>query len=269
MFNNLIRKQLYYIIAILTILLLIICMYKLKEHFGEIKFEVLKKYVVSKEIRDKILDGFKKIHEIFNKNDIFYVIEGGALLGAVRNNKLIPWDDDGDISVWKKDQDKIMSLANEFAKYGYELSDTVHPRVLRLLLDKNKKYPFIDLFLYEQPYPEANNNRIIRCLPENKENINNGIKCDKNSCCYPDHSVTWWWQNSYKLDNLHPRKIYKLNDIEVWGPNNPIPYIVGWYGKEAINTYKFTYSHDENMQDKKEYTFSPREIEEIYNKLYD
>lgn len=268
MLLNLTKKQKYWIIVI-VILIFILSVYNANEKFGEVKFDVLKKYVVKKETRDKILNGFKVIHEIFNKHNIFYVIEGGALLGAVRNNKLIPWDDDGDISVWKKDQDKIMSLASEFDKYGFVLSDTVHPRVLRLLLDKQKQYPFIDLFLYEPPYQESNNNRVVRCLPENKEDINNGVTCDKNSCCYPDRSVDWWWKNSYNVNDLFPRKIYKLNDIEVWGPNNPIPYIKGWYGEDAVNTYTFTYSHDENWQDKKEYTFSPREIEEIYNKLYD
>ena len=237
-----------------------------KEHFTESKFDILKKYIVPKETRNTIIKGYKVLHDIFEKNDIFYIIEGGTLLGAVRNEKLIPWDDDGDVSVWKKDQEKIMSLVNEFSKYGYLLSDTIHPRVLRVVLDKEKKYPFIDLFLYDDPDPNDNNNKLVRCLPQNNEDINIGITCNKNQCCYPDRSVSWWWKNSYSVDDIFPRKLYKVDNIELYGPNNPIPYIEGWYGKEAINTYKFT--HDHNGENKQEYTFTPKEIEDIYAKLY-
>jgi phosphorylcholine metabolism protein LicD len=257
------------LILVFIIFLLIIggiCYFLYKEHFTETKFDILKKYIVPKEIRNKILEGYKVLHNIFEKNNIFYIIEGGTLLGAVRNEKLIPWDDDGDVFVWKKDQKKIMTLVDEFSKYGYLLSETIHPRVLRVILDKEKNYPFIDLFLYDDPDVDDNNNKVIRCLPKNVEDLPNGITCNKNQCCYPDRSVTWWWQNSYSVDDIHPRKLYKVNDIELWGPSNPIPYIEGWYGKDALNTYKFT--HDHNGENKKEYTFTPEEIEDIYAKLY-
>ena len=248
------------------IFLLLFIYFLCYEYNKENKFDILKKYIVSKETRNIILKGYKVLHEIFEKNNIFYIIEGGTLLGAVRNEKLIPWDDDGDISVWKKDQEKIMSLVNEFAKHGYLLSETIHPRVLRVVLDKKKNYPFIDIFLYDDPNPNDNNNRIVRCLPKNNEDIKNGITCNKNQCCYPDRSIDWWWKNSYTVNDIHPRKLYKVNDIYLYGPNNPIPYIEGWYGKEALNTYKFT--HDHNGENKQEYTFTPKEIEDIYANLY-
>ena len=106
-----------YSILIFIIFLLIVsyicyCCYSLyKEHFTESKLDILKRYIVPVETRNIILKGYKALHEIFEKNNIFYIIEGGTLLGAVRNEKLIAWDDDGDVSVWKKDQAKIMSLA--------------------------------------------------------------------------------------------------------------------------------------------------------------
>ena len=37
------------------------------------------------------------IHHILTTNGIRYWIDGGTLLGAVRNEGLIPWDDDGDL----------------------------------------------------------------------------------------------------------------------------------------------------------------------------
>lgn len=255
-----------YYILILVLLICILYYFISREYFTETKFDVLKKYIVPTEIRNKILEGYKVLHNIFENNHIFYIIEGGTLLGSVRNEKLIPWDDDGDIFVWKKDQNKIMTLVNEFDKYGYLLSETIHPRVLRVILDKQKNYPFIDIFLYDEPDPDNNDNKVIRCLPINYENLNIGITCNKNQCCYPDKTIEWWWQNAYSINDIYPRKLYKVNNLELWGPNNPIPYIEGWYGKDALNTYKFT--HDHNGENKNEYIFTPKEIDDIYNKLY-
>ena len=255
------------IIILMIMLIAFICYLIYIENFTETKFDILKKYIVPKEIHDKILKGYSVLHQIFEKNKIFYIIEGGTLLGSVRDQKLIPWDDDGDIFVWKEDQKRIMETSKEFEKYGYLLSDnTTNPRVIRLILDKQDNYPFIDLFLYDEPEPNDNNNKVVRCLPKNFENVSEGITCNKNSCCYPSRSVDWWWKNSYSVDDIHPRKLYKVNNIKLWGPNNPIPYIEGWYGKDALNTFKFT--HDHNGENKKEYTFTPEEIEDIYAKLY-
>lgn len=46
---------------------------------------------------------FIKINEKFIKDDIFWFAHSGTLLGAKRNGKLIPWDDDIDMSMTPKD----------------------------------------------------------------------------------------------------------------------------------------------------------------------
>lgn len=45
----------------------------------------------------------KSITDLFDENDIDYWLEGGTLLGVVRENRLLPWDNDLDISI-KEDQ---------------------------------------------------------------------------------------------------------------------------------------------------------------------
>ncbi len=62
------------------------------------------------EIEMQILDAFVSICK--TKGLSYYLI-GGSLLGAVRHNGFIPWDDDIDIGMPRKDYDKFVKIANE------------------------------------------------------------------------------------------------------------------------------------------------------------
>lgn len=53
------------------------------------------------------------IHDVCTENNLRYVITGGCAIGAVRHKGFIPWDDDIDICLLRKDYDRLPELINK------------------------------------------------------------------------------------------------------------------------------------------------------------
>lgn len=63
-----------------------------------------------RQIQMSILDEISKICE---ENGLRYFIAYGTLLGAVRHQGYIPWDDDMDIAMERKDYEKLLSILKD------------------------------------------------------------------------------------------------------------------------------------------------------------
>lgn len=59
------------------------------------------------------LKTLKEAVSFFDDNDIVYYAIGGTLLGAVRHNGFIPWDDDIDLGLPRESYDRLISLHRE------------------------------------------------------------------------------------------------------------------------------------------------------------
>lgn len=68
---------------------------------------------VLSETQLRLLDMMKRVHSFLYENGIEYFLFGGSLLGAVRHNGFIPWDDDMDIVMDRANYYKLVKISDK------------------------------------------------------------------------------------------------------------------------------------------------------------
>ena len=127
--------------------------------------------VFSSKNEEKAIKFLFDVTDKLEKYSTSYWIEGGTLLGAVRDKKLIPWDHDIDMGMINKSDEKTKEVIDNLKKYFYvsvkgfkELSGVWNLgkyRVLKVYPRKNiffKDNLCIDIFIY---YLDGNNYKYV------------------------------------------------------------------------------------------------------------
>lgn len=85
-----------------------------EEREGFVVDETMKRYWANH------MELLRAVGEICRANDIRWYVDWGTLLGTVRHNGWIPWDDDMDICMRRPDYEKFFKIINEDKSYGFE-----------------------------------------------------------------------------------------------------------------------------------------------------
>ena len=71
------------------------------------------------------LDIFKKFIELCERHGLTYYTFSGTLIGAVRHKGFVPWDDDIDIVMLRRDYDRFVEIAEKELEEPYFLQTTM------------------------------------------------------------------------------------------------------------------------------------------------
>jgi len=158
----------------------------------------------------KIYQILKDVHEIFTFYKIEYWIDGGTLLGAVRNCGLIPWDDDLDLCIFEEQEQQFLALIPLLNSLGYEVIGMqfgykIYARDGQVIPKRPFTYPNCDIAIMTRL---------------------------KDDVFYKMH---WPLERTHgpvslKVDELYPLRHYLFGPLRVIGPNNPYNYLTKWYG---------------------------------------
>lgn len=117
-----------------------------------------------KEMQNILIDDLKVFHDFCEQYQIHYCLAYGTLLGAIRHQGCIPWDDDIDVMMPRRDYLKFLSLAPKYFNKNYFIqtpeSDS-HYNLLHIPLKiRNKRTTLI-----EEPHKKYHQGSFIDIFP--------------------------------------------------------------------------------------------------------
>lgn len=87
-------------------------------------------------LKQEELEMLEEVKRICQKHGIQYFLTAGSLIGAVRNNKSIPWDDDLDIGMLREDFEKFREVAPKELNEKYHYSSWITDPNVHYYFDK-------------------------------------------------------------------------------------------------------------------------------------
>ena len=177
----------YNIIILICVIILLIYKYRSNNIFTNIDQNKV----------NEIHQLLKYIHCTFTKTNTKYIVIGGTLLGCVRHNGLIPWDNDADIAVLNKSFKEILQILKSLEKDNIISYMNIYNGIIKVKF--NNSDTIIDIFILQK-----DNGNIYRFSPPY-------------NTTYP---------NEYFSENeLFPLKKYTFGPLILYGPNLAINYL--------------------------------------------
>lgn len=87
-----------------------------------------------------LLKVYKRFDEFCQEHQLTFYAAYGTMIGAIRHQGFIPWDDDIDVFMLRKDYDRFVELRSELKDPSYKIS---------IFLDGESPYPFAKFYTTE------------------------------------------------------------------------------------------------------------------------
>lgn len=211
-----------------------------------------------KKLHKELLLILKEVDRVCRKNNIKYFLSFGTLLGAIRHNGFIPWDDDMDVCMLREDYDRFCEvckndLGNEFLLQTQDTDEyynwtfgkvrLLHTDYIRVGQEhlKQKRGICIDII----PLDNIPENRIIQNLVGNTCRVLRRVLWSQVGMVTEKNIIK---RNFYKILNMIPRKlvIHIFNSISKAFNNKETEYLIS-------NHFNYNYSVGKNLILKKEW----------------
>lgn len=166
------------------------------------------------------------------KHNVDYCIESGTLIGCVRHDGIIPWDNDVDIMIFKEGYYKLKTLINEYNN-NQDYFKIMHVSPGFKLFYKHICYG--ELFLYDY---DENENVYRMAYPYIKTNGNDKPTFIMSDLYYP--------KQRYKKEDLFPTQIVLFEDFSVRAPNNIKNVLLTTYKKNLLECVYCSNKNDQH-----------------------
>ena len=179
---------------------------------------------------DQIYDLLQALNTALRQANIHYSMDGGTLLGAIREKGIIRWDDDGDILIMDKDVSKFVNLKASLKAQGILLQNGGMD-AYKLTFDEEslRRYGV-------SPSESANIDVFVM-----KEDTDGKYRYKSD---FFKHQFPKEWFHKQELDQLQD---YPFGPPEkglfLKGPSQPMRYLKTYYGPECFEYALQTHSH--------------------------
>jgi phosphorylcholine metabolism protein LicD len=187
-----------------------------------------------------------RIHDTFEKQNISYFLEGGSLLGLMREKNIIPHDDDIDLGIFDKDFEKASKVLTEMCEnFKIEVKDdegNEKTYEVKFVRDKNWDY-MLKIYV---PNLWCENTKSKKIFGTPTIDFFRYKKAGDLIKLY-NHRQRLEFKNCYYTkEEMFPLVKRKFDYLEVYSPNKPLPFLFRYYGKDCLTTIKMDVRQSEN-----------------------